>query len=195
VHATTTFGNGETAQLSFTTPHSFSDVSDSGWRSEAVTWMQRSGITTGCSSTDFCPDDGMTREQQITFLWRYAGEPLPSSTSPFVDVPAERYFTDAVTWASNTGITAGVSPTRFGTGETVTRAQAVTFLWRYAGQPAADGPNPFDDVDPSSYFAEAVAWAYENGVTTGTSASTFTPNRLVTRVQFAAFLSRFDALN
>ncbi len=195
VHATTAFGNGETAQLSFTTPHSFSDVSDSGWRSEAVTWMQRSGITTGCSSTDFCPDDGMTREQQITFLWRYAGEPLPSSTSPFVDVPAERYFTDAVTWASNTGITAGVSPTRFGTGETVTRAQAVTFLWRYAGRPAADGPNPFADVDPSSYFAEAVAWAYENGVTTGTSASTFTPNRLVTRVQFAAFLSRFDALN
>ncbi len=100
-----------------------------------------------------------------------------------------------MTWASNTGITAGVSPTRFGTGETVTRAQAVTFLWRYAGRPAADGPNPFADVDPSSYFTEAVAWAYENGVTTGTSASTFTPNRLVTRVQFAAFLSRFDALN
>tara|TARA_Y100001936_G_C15935295_1_gene591665 strand:- start:336 stop:749 length:414 start_codon:yes stop_codon:yes gene_type:complete len=137
----------------------------------------------------------MTREQQITFLWRYAGEPSPGPATPFVDLPANRYFTDAVTWAYNTGITSGVSPTRFGTGQTVTRAQAVTFLWRYADQPPSNGPNPFEDVDLSRYFAEAVRWAYENGVTTGTSATTFAPDQQVTRVQFAAFLSRYDALN
>jgi len=195
VQATTAFGDGETAQLSVTTLHGFSDVSPTGWQNEAVTWMRRSGITTGCSANDFCPDDGMTREQQITFLWRYAGEPDPGPATPFVDVPANRYFTDAVTWAYNNGITAGVSMTRFGTGETVTRAQAVTFLWRQAGQPAAEAPNPFNDVESSRYFTEPVRWAYANGVTTGTSATTFAPNQLVTRVQFAAFLSRFDGLS
>ncbi len=195
VHATTAVGDGEAAQLLITTPHSFTDVSTAGWRNEAVSWMQQSGITNGCSPTEFCPDDGMTREQQITFLWRYAGEPSSGPTSPFVDLPANRYFTDAVTWAYNTGITSGVSPTRFGTGQTITRAQAVTFLWRYAGQPSSNEPNPFEDVDLSRYFAEAVRWAYENGVTTGTAATTFSPDQLVTRVQFAAFLSRLDSLS
>lgn len=195
VHATTAFGDGEAAQLLVTTPHSFTDVSTAGWRNDAVSWMQQSGITNGCSPTQFCPDAGMTREQQITFLWRYAGEPSPGPATPFVDLPANRYFTDAVTWAYNTGITSGVSPTRFGTGQTVTRAQAVTFLWRYADQPPSNGPNPFEDVDLSRYFAEAVRWAYENGVTTGTSETTFSPDQQVTRVQFAAFLSRYDSLN
>ena len=137
----------------------------------------------------------MTREQQITFLWRYAGEPSPGGSSPFSDVPAGRYYTNPVTWAYNNGITNGVGPTSFGTGQPITRAQAVTFLHRQAGEPVPTVANPFVDVSAGTYYTDPVRWAFETGITTGTSSTTFAPNQAVTRVQFAAFLSRFDNLN
>jgi hypothetical protein len=174
--------------------HGFDDVALSGWRNDAVYWMRSSGVTTGCSATEFCPDQEMTREQQITFLWRYAGEPSPGASSPFSDVEAGRYFTNPVTWAYNNGITNGVSPTSFGTGQAITRAQAVTFLHRQAGEPAPTVANPFVDVPAGTYYTDPVRWAFENGITTGTSPTTFDPNQAVTRVQFAAFLSRYDNL-
>jgi hypothetical protein len=174
--------------------HGFFDVDAGGWRGTAVEWMRSSGVTTGCSATKFCPDQEMTREQQITFLWRYAGEPSPGAPSPFSDVAAGRYFTNPVTWAYNNGITNGVSPTSFGTGQAITRAQAVTFLHRQAGEPAPTVANPFVDVPAGTYYTDPVRWAFENGITTGTSPTTFDPNQAVTRVQFAAFLSRYDNL-
>lgn len=175
--------------------HSFFDVPSSGWRNDAVAWMSSAGITTGCSATTFCPDQEMTREQQITFLWRYAGTPSPGGSSPFGDAPRGQYYTNPVTWAYNNGITNGVSPTSFGTSRPVTRAQAVTFLWRQAGEPSPSGPSPFDDVPEGRYFTDPVAWAFENGVTTGRSATVFDPDAPVKRVEFAAFLSRYDNLN
>jgi len=174
--------------------HGFFDVDAGGWRGTAVEWMRSSGVTTGCSATKFCPDQQMTREQQITFLWRYAGEPSPGAPSPFTDVEAGRYFTNPVTWAYNNGITNGVSPTSFGTGKAITRAQAVTFLHRQAGEPDPTVANPFVDVPAGTYYTDPVRWAFENGITTGTSPTTFDPNQAVTRVQFAAFLSRYDNL-
>jgi hypothetical protein len=174
--------------------HSFSDVSSSGWRNDAVAWMRSSGVTTGCSSTEFCPDQQMTREQQITFLWRYAGEPSAGASSPFADVAPGRYYTNPVAWAYNNGITNGVGGGLFGTGQPVTRAQAVTFLWRQAGEPTPIGSNPFTDVAAGRWFTDPVRWAFENGITNGTSSTTFDPNQAVTRVQFAAFLSRYDNL-
>lgn len=175
--------------------HSFVDVPVDGWRGEAVSWMQASGVTNGCSALEFCPDAQMTREQQITFLWRYAGEPSPGAPSPFTDVEAGRYFANPVTWAYNSGITNGVSPTSFGTGKAITRAQAVTFLHRQAGEPDPTVANPFVDVPAGTYYTDPVRWAFENGITTGTSPTTFDPNQAVTRVQFAAFLSRYDGLD
>jgi len=175
--------------------HGFRDVPPDGWKGDAVKWMRESGVTTGCSATEFCPDQEMTREQQITFLWRYAGTPSPGGASPFGEVPAGRYFTNPVSWAYNNGITNGVSATSFGTGQPVTRGQAVTFLWRQAGEPAPTVVNPFVDVPAGRYYTDPVRWAFETGITTGTSSTTFDPNKAVTRVQFAAFLSRYDNLN
>ncbi len=174
--------------------HSFSDVPLTGWRNDAVAWMSSSGVTTGCSATEFCPDREMTREQQLTFLWRYAGEPAAGETTPFTDVPPNQYFTDPVNWAYNTEITQGVGNGLFGTGQPVTRAQAVTFLWRQAGEPTPTGNNPFTDVEAGRWFTDPVRWAFENGITNGTSPTTFAPGQAVTRVQFAAFLSRYDNL-
>ena len=174
--------------------HSFWDVASSGWRNDAVAWMRSSGITTGCSTTEFCPDQQMTREQQITFLWRYAGEPSAGASSPFTDVAPGRYYTNPVAWAYNNGITNGVGGGLFGTGQPVTRAQAVTFLWRQAGEPTPTGNNPFTDVEAGRWFTDPVRWAFENGITNGTSPTTFAPGQAVTRIQFAAFLSRYDNL-
>ena len=174
--------------------HGFDDVSTSGWRSDAVYWMRQSGVTTGCGDTTYCPDQEMTREQQITFLHRYAGEPSAGPQSPFTDVPRGTYYTTAIDWAYNNNITTGISSTRFGTGQPVTRAQAVTFLWRQAEEPEPDGAVPFDDVPADNYFTKAVAWAYEAGITTGKSPTVFAPYDAVTRVEFAAFLSRYDNL-
>lgn len=175
-------------------PHGFDDVPTLGWQNDAVSWMRSSGVTTGCSATHFCPDQELTREQQITFLWRYAGEPASGGTLPFRDVEAGKYYTNPVSWAYNNGITNGISPTSFGTGRPITRAQAVTFLWRQAGEPVPSAANPFVDVPAGTYYTDPVRWALESGVTTGTSATTFAPNQAVTRVQFAAFLSRYDDL-
>jgi hypothetical protein len=174
--------------------HGFDDVSTSGWKSDAVYWMRQSGVTTGCGDTTYCPDQEMTREQQITFLHRYAGEPSAGPQSPFTDVPRGTYYTTAIDWAYNNNITTGISSTRFGTGQPVTRAQAVTFLWRQAEEPEPDGAVPFDDVPADNYFTKAVAWAYEAGITTGKSPTVFAPYDAVTRVEFAAFLSRYDNL-
>ena len=174
--------------------HSFVDVPVDGWRGEAVSWMQASGVTNGCSASEFCPDAQMTREQQLTFLYRYAGAPALGSSHPFTDVSGGRYYSDAVSWAYNEGVTTGVSPTLFGTGAAVTRGQAVTFLWRQAGSPVPVGSNPFTDVSGGRYYSHAVIWAFEQGVTTGMSPVLFGPEYPVSRVQFAAFLSRYDGL-
>ena len=194
VTATNSAGQGTAAEISETTLHGFADVAYSGWRNDAAAWMRQSGVTTGCSSTAFCPDQQMTREQQITFLWRYAGEPAAGASSPFADVAAGRYYFEPIAWAYNNGITNGVGGGLFGTGQPVTRAQAVTFLWRQAGEPTPTGNNPFTDVEAGRWFTDPVRWAFENGITNGTSPTTFAPGQAVTRVQFAAFLSRYDNL-
>jgi len=174
--------------------HSFVDVPVDGWKGKAVSWMQLSAVTQGCSEIEFCPDAEMTREQQVTFLWRYAGSPTPSGPSPFSDVPAGRYFTDAIAWAFENEITTGIGNNLFGTGQPVTRAQAVTFLHRQAGEASTSGSMPFSDVPPGRFYTNAVAWAFENDITTGKSPTVFAPDDPVARVEFAAFLSRFDGI-
>lgn len=108
-------------------------------------------------------------------------------TNPFTDVYESDYYYDAVLWAVANGVTAGTSATTFGPHVTVTRAQAMTFLWRAHGSPRAAGSNPFTDVSRSDYYYDAVLWAVENGVTSGTSATTFSPNAPVTRAQAMTF--------
>lgn len=108
----------------------------------------------------------------------------------FVDVKANDYFYDAVLWAAEKGITSGTDAEHFSPNQPCTRAQIVTFLWRAAGSPEPKNVSSFADVSASSYYAKAVAWAVENGITTGTTESTFSPNETCTRAQSVTFLFR-----
>ena len=119
----------------------------------------------------------------------------PTGKNPFVDVPAGSYYEDAVVWAVGKGITTGMSAAAFDPNGSCTRAQIVTFLWRAAGSPEPKTMKGFDDVASNAYYAKAVAWAVENGITTGTSASKFSPNDPCTRTQAVTFLFRYAAAN
>ena len=119
----------------------------------------------------------------------------PTGKNPFIDVPAGSYYEDAVVWAVDKSITTGMSAAAFDPNGSCTRAQIVTFLWRAAGSPEPKTMKGFDDVAPNAYYAKAVAWAVENGITTGTSASKFSPNDPCTRTQAVTFLFRYAAAN
>ena len=119
----------------------------------------------------------------------------PTGKHPFTDVPAGAYYEDAVVWAVGRNITTGMSATTFDPNGSCTRAQIVTFLWRAAGSPEPKTMKGFDDVASNAYYAKAVAWAVENGITTGTSASKFSPNDPCTRTQAVTFLFRYAAAN
>ena len=170
----------------------FTDIRESAYYYDPVLWAVANNVTNGTSDSTFSPDEGCTRAQVVTFLWRAAGKPAPaSSESPFSDVKEGAYYYNAVLWAVETGITNGTSDTTFSPDETCTRAQIVTFLWRYEEQPAPAGTsNPFADVKPSAYFGSAVLWAVEKGITNGTSATTFDPEDTCTRAQVVTFLYR-----
>ena len=115
---------------------------------------------------------------------------VKTAATSFVDVPANAYFADAVKWAVDKGITNGLSDTMFGPYESCTRAQIVTFLWRAAGSPEPKTAISFTDVPAGSYYAKAVAWAIENGITNGMTETTFAPNATCTRGQSVTFLYR-----
>ena len=172
----------------------FADVAEDAYYYDAVAWALDEGITGGTSATTFSPNASCTRAQTVTFLWRAAGSPAPkSSVNPFTDVSADAYYYNAVLWAVEQGITVGTSATTFSPDATVTRAQNVTFLWRWAKSPATKQVNNFTDVAADAYYYGAVAWAAEEGITGGTSATTFSPNADCTRAQIVTFLYRYLA--
>ena len=158
-----------------------------------IVWLHGTGLTTGCDALRYCTDDIVTRAEAATFLWRLFGmlEPDPDLELVFDDVPDGQYYTDPVRWMVEYEITTGTTPTTFSPFDTLTRAQFVTFLWRAAGRPDPMSPLEFDDVDPESYAADAIAWAKSVGITNGTSATEFSPDATATRGQIAAFLHRF----
>ena len=126
----------------------------------------------------------------VTFLWRANGSPAASGENPFTDVKSGAYYYDAVLWAVEKGITKGTSDTTFSPDQTVTRGQTVTFLYRSDGAPAVTGDNSFTDVAADAYYADAVQWAVNESITTGTSAATFSPLDNCTRGQIVTFLYR-----
>ena len=169
----------------------FTDVPAAAYYAEAVEWAVSQGITAGTTATTFSPDSGCTRAQIVTFLWRAAGSPVVSDAMGFTDVPADAYYAEAVRWAVAQGITAGTSVSTFSPDSICTRGQIAAFLFRANGQPAATAAaNPFSDVAADSYYYDAVLWAAENGITAGTSATTFSPNAPCTRAQIVTFLFR-----
>ena len=169
----------------------FVDVSADAYYYDAVLWAAKEGITGGTDATHFSPNATCTRAQAVTFLWRAAGSPAPKSHAmPFTDVAEGSYYHDAVLWAVENGITKGTSDTTFTPNAKCTRAQIVTFLWRSQKSPASGSVNPFTDVAADAYYANAVLWAVENGITAGTTAATFSPNNNCTRAQIVTFLYR-----
>ena len=113
-----------------------------------------------------------------------------AETSPFTDVSTDAYYYEAVKWAADQGITGGIGNGLFGPNQPCTRAQIVTFLWRAAGSPEPKNIISFSDVPADSYYAKAVAWAVENGITTGTGDGKFSPDAACTRAQSVTFLFR-----
>ena len=169
----------------------FVDVPADAYYYDAVLWAAENGITGGTDAVHFSPNATCTRAQAVTFLWRAAGCPAPeSSTMPFTDVAEGSYYEQAVLWAMEQGITNGTTDTTFSPNAKCTRAQIVTFLWRSQKAPASDSVNPFTDVAADAYYTGAVLWAAENGVTSGTTATTFSPNNTCTRAQIVTFLFR-----
>lgn len=126
---------------------------------------------------------------EATFTEKQADEPVVPEKL-FADVSAEEYYYEAVKWASENGVTGGIGENLFGAKLPCTRAQIVTFLWRAAGSPEPKGMSGFVDVSADAYYAKAVAWAVEEGIVSGTSATTFDPDAVCTRAQSVAFLYR-----
>ena len=170
----------------------FTDVSENAFYYDAVLWATEKGITNGKSDTLFDPAGICTRAQTVTFLWRAAGSPEPvSNENPFSDISENAYFYKAVLWAVEQGITKGTTATTFSPGNTVSRAQVVTFLYRSANSPSTgSGNNPFTDVPQNSYYNSAVTWASETGVTQGRTSTTFNPSENCNRGQIVTFLYR-----
>jgi hypothetical protein len=169
----------------------FEDVSDDDYFADAVAWAAEKKITTGVGEGLFGPNEGCTRGQVVTFLWRAAGKPVPTTTeNPFEDVRENDFFYTAVLWAVENGITTGAGEGRFDPDSTCTRGQIVTFLWRTFGKETAEIENHFTDVENSAFYRDAVLWCVEGGITTGVNSEKFAPEATCTRGQVVTFLYR-----
>lgn len=170
----------------------FHDVSRFDYFYDAVKWAAENGIASGTGRYTFSPNAVCTRAQTVTFLWRAAGSPLPRyRVCPFTDVNPRDYYYDAVLWAVEQGITTGLNATTFGPDVTVTRGQVATFLYRAASAAKPNTFSPFTDVKTTAYNYDAILWAYDNRITTGTSDTTFSPDAYCTRAQIVTFLYRY----
>ena len=170
----------------------FHDVSRFDYFYDAVKWAAENGIASGTGRYTFSPNAVCTRAQTVTFLWRAAGSPLPRyRVCPFTDVQPSDYYYNAVLWAVEQGITTGLNATTFGPDVTVTRGQVATFLYRAASAAKPNTFNPFADVKTTAYNYNAILWAYDNRITTGTSDTTFSPDAYCTRAQIVTFLYRY----
>lgn len=172
-------------------PDLFKDVKAGDWDYDAVKWALNNGITKGYTETSFAPNAACTRGQVVTFLWRAAGSPEPiSKICPFADVSASSPYYKAILWAVEKGITLGTDIRHFSPDKACTRAQIVTFLWRYEGAPVVMARCPFTDVPMLSPYYPAILWAAEKGITTGVDEKHFAPDTACTRAQIVTFLYR-----
>ena len=168
----------------------FKDVKHNAYY-DAILWANANGITNGKTEDTFAPDDGCTRAQIVTFLYRAAGSPeVKNVKNPFTDVSESSVYYKAIMWAVENGITKGTTDTTFSPNAVCTRAQIVVFLYRASGDDASNLKLQFTDVPANAWCAEAVAWAVSKGITNGTTATTFSPNATCTRAQAVTFIYR-----
>lgn len=176
----------------------FSDVPPGAYYERDVLWLKGEGITTGVGGSDlYAPDDRVDRGQMAAFLWRLVGEPAPTAPLTFGDVDPGVYYAPAARWLAQEGVTTGMGgdPRTYAPAVVVTRGQMAAFLWRLAGEPAPAIGLRFTDVAPTAFYATAVRWLDQTGITTGVGGSNrFAPDDPVTRGQMASFLRRWDAV-
>ena len=163
---------------------------------KAIQWSVNTRISNGTGEGTFSPNRTISRAEMLTYLWRLAGEPRVESASSFVDVKADDYFAPAVAWAVEEGITLGTTAFTFSPNLPCTRAQIVTFLYRYdqATNPDAEDAgsfNGFRDVGLGAYYGAPVSWAVKTGITKGVSSVFFGPMQPCTRAQAVTFLARY----
>ena len=171
----------------------FTDVKTGDWFYEAVQYVYDKGMMTGVSADRFAPASTTTRGMIVTILYRLENEPAVSGGSAFTDVENGAWYADAVAWAAANDIVNGTSATTFSPNGTMTRAMLVTALWRLEGEPAAAGTSGFPDVKPDAWYTEAVDWASQTDIVSGTGAG-FDPEGSVTREQIASILYRYAKL-
>ena len=173
----------------------FADVKKGAWYYDAVNWAVQYNITNGTSSTKFSPSATCTRAQFLTMLWRDSGSPEPNGTkTTFSDVKSGAYYAKAVAWAVQNGICNGSTVNGrsvFNPDANVTRAEAVTFLWRALGSRIdMETVHPFTDVPKGAYYQTAALWMRDFGIVDGTSEGVFSPNKTCTRAEAVTFLYR-----
>ncbi|MBQ6755980.1 MAG: S-layer homology domain-containing protein [Oscillospiraceae bacterium] len=170
----------------------FVDVPENSYYAKAVDWAVEKGITNGVDENHFAPDATCTRAQAVTFLWRALGCPEPTATkSEFTDVTdPDAFYFKAVLWAAENGVTLGYDDGRFGVDDTVNRAQMVTFMER-AMKGKAETAESFTDVPEGAFYADAAAWAKENGVSEGIGDNKFGGETDCLRAQIVTMLYRY----
>lgn len=170
----------------------YTDISTDTFFYKAAQWAVAKGIVFGVTETEFGTDWDCSRGQLMTFLWRMMGSSAPETkVVPYIDVPKDMYYHDAILWATENNLANGTDGISFSPEMTLTRGQAVTFLWRVAGMPEPTDEITFTDVSESDYYWKAVLWAAENGITSGTGGGMFSPNESCTRGQIVTFLYRY----
>ena len=170
----------------------FIDVKDSDYFAKAVEWAVEQEIAKGTSDTLFSPQAPCTRAQIVTFLWRAAGKPEVKETDKsFSDVKEGEYYSKALRWALQQGIVKGTGANEFSPEAICTRAQTAAILYRYAKLPAVNSKHNFVDVNEGTYYSDAVKWAFENGITSGTDVNLFSPDAICNRAQIITFLYRY----
>ena len=183
--------NGKCSRCGGQLESPFTDVPANAFYFDPVQWAVENGITTGMDAAHFAPITECNRAQVVTFLWRAAGSPEPTTTeNPFEDVPTNAFYYKAVLWAVENQITNGLSDTEFGPSALCNRAQVVTFLWRAQSSPESNADISFTDVEDGKYYTTAVAWAVENGITNGISATEFGVGTICNRAHVVTFLYR-----
>ena len=170
----------------------FVDVPENSYYAKAVDWAVEKSITNGVDETRFAPNETCTRAQAVTFLWRALGCPEPTATkSEFTDVTgADAFYFKAVLWAAENGITLGYGDGKFGVNDTVNRAQMVTFMARALNGKATTAES-FTDVPEGAFYADAAAWAKENGISNGIGDNKFGSNENCARAQIVTMLYRY----
>ena len=186
------FVNGKCSRCDAKMDAAFVDVPAGSFFFDPVQWAVDNKITAGTTPTTFDPNGQCMRAVVVTFLWRAAGSPKPTSdVNPFTDVHKGDYFYDAVLWAVENNITAGLTANTFGPTAMCNRAQVVTFLYRAMGNPQVNTTDcPFTDINEKEFYYKPMLWAVENGITAGLTATTFGPTAICNRAQVVTFLYR-----